>query len=192
MIPTACGILAGGASRRMGRNKALLPFRGAPLIRHQIDILSPLFSEILISANDASPYLPFKRRVVPDLLVEPCSLSGVHALLKAATAPRVFVVACDLPFLNPTLIRKLLDVPGDFDVIVPDTADGLEPLHALYGRSCLPAIEAAAADGHWKISGFYAGLWVDTVDVDVRDWLVEGRSPFTNANTPDEWSQTEP
>ena len=192
MIPTACGILAGGASRRMGRNKALLPFRGKPLLRHQLDLLSPLFSEILISANDADPYAPFKLRVVPDVFAEPCSLSGIHALLKAATAPRVFVVACDLPFLNPKLIRKMRDISSDFDVIVPETAEGLEPLHAIYGRSCVPAIEAAAADGHWKISGFYGGLWVDRLDVDVTEWQVEGRSPFTNANTPDDWRHAEP
>lgn len=192
MIPTACGILAGGASRRMGRNKALLPFRGKPLIRHQLDLLAPLFSEILISANEPAPYAPFGLRVVPDLFAEPCSLSGIHALLKAATAPRVFVVACDLPFLNPALIRKLLEVPGDFDVVVPESDEGLEPLHAIYSRTCLPAIEKSAADSQWKVSAFYPGLWVDTVPIVDGDWLVEGRSPFTNANTPDDWRRTEP
>ena len=192
MIPTACGILAGGASRRMGRNKALLPFRGKPLIRRQIDLLAPLFPEILISANDPAPYSPLGLRVVPDLFAEPCSLSGIHALLKAATAPRVFVVACDLPFLSPSLIRKLLQVPGDFDVIVPESDEGLEPLHAIYSRTCIPAIEKAAGDSNWKVSGFYTGLWIDTVTVSDGEWLVEGRSPFTNANTPEDWSQTEP
>ena len=193
MIPTACGILAGGASRRMGgRNKALLPFRGKPLLRHQLDLLAPLFSEILISANTADPYSPFGRRVVPDLFAEPCSLSGIHALLKASTAPRVFVVACDLPFLNPALIRKLLSIPGDFDVIVPESNEGLEPLHAIYSRTCIPAIEKSAAERGWKVSGFYDGLWVDTVPVDDAEWLVDGRSPFLNANTPEDWKLTEP
>ncbi|HVR84311.1 MAG TPA: molybdenum cofactor guanylyltransferase, partial [Planctomycetota bacterium] len=187
MIPTACGILAGGASRRMGRNKALLPFRGKPLIRHQLDLLSPLFSEILISANDPAPFSPFGRRVVPDVFAEPCSLSGIHALLKAATAPRIFIVACDLPFLNPALLGMMLGVPGDFDVIVPLSDLGLEPLHAIYARSCIPAIEAAATESRWKVSDFYEGLWVDKLPVNDGDWLVDGRSPFLNANTPDDW-----
>ncbi|HLY73728.1 MAG TPA: molybdenum cofactor guanylyltransferase [Planctomycetota bacterium] len=191
MIPTACGILAGGASRRMGRNKALLPFRGKPLLRHQLDLLSPLFSEILLSANDPAPFSAFGLRVVPDLFAEPCSLSGIHALLKAVTAPRLFVVACDLPFLNPALIRKLLEVPGGFDVIVPKSDQGLEPLHAIYARTCIPAIERAAADGNWKISRFFPGLWVDTVPIRDDDWLVEGRSPFLNANTPEDWRRAE-
>lgn len=192
MIPTACGILAGGASRRMGRNKALLPFRGKPLIRHQIDLLSPMFSEILISANDPAPFAPFPFRVVPDVFAEPCPLSGIHALLQAATAPRVFVVACDLPFLHPGLVRKMLDVAGDFDVIVPETPDGLEPLHAIYSRACVPAIESAAADARWKVTAFYPGVWVDRLEVDGGDWLMDGRSPFTNANTPDDWSRAGP
>ena len=84
----------------MRRNKALLPFRGKPLIRHQLDLLQPLFSEILISANNPAPYADLGIRVVPDIFAEPCSLSGIHALLEAVTAPRLFVVACDMPFLN--------------------------------------------------------------------------------------------
>lgn len=192
MIPTACGILAGGASSRMGRNKALLPFRGRPLLRHQLDTLKPLFSEILISANDPEPYKPFGLRVVPDQFAERSSLAGVHALLKAATAPRIFVIACDLPFLNSDLIRKLIGNPGDFDVIIPESDNGLEPLHAVYSRNCVPAIEREAADGHWKMTGFHDGLWIDTVPISESDWMVEGRSPFTNANTPDDWRGTAP
>jgi molybdopterin-guanine dinucleotide biosynthesis protein A len=192
MIPTACGILAGGASTRMRRNKALLPFRGKPLIQHQLDLLQPLFSEILISANNPAPYAPFGVRVVPDIFAEPCSLSGIHALLEAVTAPRLFVVACDMPFLNPDLIQRMLEVPGDFDVIVPETEEGLEPLHAIYSRSCLPAIERSAKARRWKISDFYEGLWVDQMAVRTAVWLVEGRSPFLNANTPDQWHETAP
>jgi len=189
MVPTACGILAGGASRRMGQNKALLPFRGKPLLRHQLDLLSPLFPEILISANDAAPYSPFGRRVVSDILVEPCSLSGIHALLRTASAPRVFVVACDLPFLNPALVEMLLARPAD--VVVPESDRGLEPLHAIYSRSCVPAIERAAALGRWKVSSFYDGLDVELLRVRDREWMIEGRSPFTNANTPDDWKNVQ-
>jgi molybdopterin-guanine dinucleotide biosynthesis protein A len=176
----------------MGRNKALLPFRGKPLIRHQLDLLQPLFTEILISANDPTPFAPFRHRVVHDVFAEPCSLSGIHALLEAVTAPRIFIVACDLPFLNPKLIRQMLSVPGDFDVIVPETHTGLEPLHAIYSRTCLPAIEVAAKEQRWKISDFYDGLWVDTMEVLESDWWVDGRSPFLNANTPEDWRSTAP
>ncbi|HEV3026214.1 MAG TPA: molybdenum cofactor guanylyltransferase, partial [Planctomycetota bacterium] len=62
----------------------------------------------------------------------------------------------------------------------------------IYSRTCVPAIELAAADGNWKISRFFTGLWVDTVPIRDEDWLVEGHSPFLNANTPEDWSRAEP
>jgi molybdopterin-guanine dinucleotide biosynthesis protein A len=189
--PLTCGILAGGASARMRRNKALLPFRGKPLIQHQLELLAPLFEETIVGANDPAPYEPFHVRVVPDLLPERCALTGIHAILKAAVRPRVFVVACDMPFLNPALIDAMVAVP-DADVVVPETDRGLEPLHALYGPHCVAAIEAAAARGAWKVSDFYADVRVRRMRVRDGEWLVDGRSPFVNANTPDEWRSTAP
>ena len=186
------GILAGGASSRMGRNKALMEFRGTPLIRRQIELLSPIFQEVIVGANDPAPYAPFKVRVVPDLLAERCALTGIHALLKAAAGPRVFVVACDMPFLNPALIEHLDATPGEPDVIVPESDRGLEPLHAFYGASCIPAIEQAAARGAWKVTDFYAGVRVEKVRIRDSEWRVDGRSPFLNANTPDEWRTAGP
>src|SRR5437870_2193319 len=108
--PATCGILAGGPSSRMGQNKALLQFRGKPLLQRQIEILSPLFDQLIVGANDPAPYASFNVRVVPDVLSERCALTGIHALLKGATHDRVFVVACDMPFLNPSLIDQMMSL----------------------------------------------------------------------------------
>jgi molybdopterin-guanine dinucleotide biosynthesis protein A len=189
--PATCGILAGGASFRMGTNKALMEFRGRPLLQHQIEILSPIFEEIIIGAKDPVPYARFGLRVVPDLLSERSALTGIHALLKGARYDRVFVVACDMPFLNPALTERLL-ANQDVDVVVPDTDRGLEPLHAVYGKACLGSIEESVRRGSWKVSDFYASVRVERVRVADADWRVEGRSPFTNANTPEEWRNAEP
>jgi molybdopterin-guanine dinucleotide biosynthesis protein A len=189
--PASCGILAGGASSRMGKNKALLDFRGRPLLERQIEILSPLFDEVLIGANDAAPYARFGLRVVPDLLPERCSLTGIHALLRGARHERVFVVACDMPFLNPALIERLLET-RDVEVAVPDAEGGLEPLHAVYGKACLGAIEEKARQGAWKVSDFYPLVRVERIRIRDAEWAVDGHSPFTNANTPDEWRRAEP
>lgn len=186
------GILAGGASSRMGRNKALMEFRGRPLVGRQLDVLRPLVDELLIGANDPAPYAPFGVRVVPDLLPERCSLTGIHALLHAATHDRVFVAACDLPFLSDRLIATLLARAGQVDVVVPESDRGLEPLHAVYRKSCLPAIEEAARRGAWKVTDFYARVRVERVRMRDADWSVDGRSPFLNANTPDEWRSAGP
>ena len=190
--PVTCGILAGGASARMGQNKAVLEFRGKPLIRHQLDLLTPLCQEVIIGANDPETYAPFNVRVVPDVLSERCALTGIHALVKAAgPATRVFVVACDMPFLNPALIQRLLSY-HEFDVVVPETERGLEPLHAVYGPWCVRRIEEGAQRGAWKVSDFYKTVRTKRVRIQEADWLVEGRSPFTNANTPDDWRSAAP
>ncbi len=191
-MPVSAGILAGGASSRMGENKALLDFRGRPLVQHQLDLLRPLFQEVLIGANQPLPFAGFGARIVPDLLPARCSLVGVHALIAAASTPYVFAVACDLPFLNPDLIRYLVDQREQTDVVLPYSDRGPEPLHAVYGKTCLPAIESAARRGDWKMTSFLADVRVARVDVREAAWAVEGRSPFTNANTPDEWRAAAP
>lgn len=186
MIPSV-GILAGGRSARMGSNKAMLPFRGHPLIRHQIDLLAPLTDDLMIGANDPGTYEAFGLRVVPDVLQEPCALTGIHALLAAAAHPLVFVTACDLPFLNPDLIRHLLGHADGADAVLPLGARGPEPLFAVYSKTCLPGIERAAAAGLWRATGFLKGLRVREVPIREEQWLVDGRSPIFNANTPDDW-----
>lgn len=183
----SAGILAGGRSSRMGTNKALLPFRGRPLIQWQIDVLRPLSDDLMIGANEAPPFAALGPRVVPDLLPEPCALTGIHALLAAALHPRVFVTACDLPFLNRDLIVHLLGRAEGFDVVIPLGPRGPEPLFAVYSKACLPAIERSAAAGVWKATGFLRDLHVLEVPIRDEDWQVEGRSPLFNANTPEEW-----
>ena len=176
----------------MGSNKALLEFRGRPLLARQLEILRPLFTEVVVGANDPAPYAAFGARVVPDILPERCSLTGLHALLAAASTPHVFALACDLPFLNPDLLRYLADQREQADVVLPTTIRGPEPLHAVYARTCLPAIEDAGRRGAWKMTDFLPGLRVTRVEIREADWLVEGRSPFTNANTPEDWRAAAP
>lgn len=182
--PVTCGILAGGASSRMGRDKALVDFRGAPLIARQLALLRPLFERVVVGANDPARYRPFGVEVVPDLLPERCALTGIHAVLSAARTDHAFVVACDLPFLNSRLIEALLERRAGNDVVVPESDQGLEPLHAVYSRACLPAIEACGRRGAWKVSGFYPSDRLLRWRVRDGDWAVDGRSPFLNVNTP--------
>lgn len=191
-LPMTCGIVAGGASSRMGRNKALLPFRGRHLLGHQMEIVRPLFERVIVGANEPSPYLRFGAEVVPDLLDLRCALTAIHAILRASRTEHAFVVACDLPFLNPGLMAALAARRLGRDAVVPESDTGLEPLHAIYSRSCLPAIEEAARRGRWKVSDFYAGVRMERWRVRDGEWLVEGRSPFTNVNTPSEWRTTAP
>jgi molybdopterin-guanine dinucleotide biosynthesis protein A len=182
--PVTGGILAGGASSRMGENKALLSFRGAPLLLRQLGILGPLFEEVLLSAREEEPYRNFPCRIVLDRLPERCALSGLHALLGASRTEHVFAVACDLPFLSVPLIERLLGEREGNDVVIPESNGKLEPLYAVYSRACLGPIEECARRGVWKTTAFHSRVRVLRVPVREEDWTVEGRSPFLNLNTP--------
>ena len=115
----------------MGRNKALLPFRGRPLLAHQLDVLRPLFDRVVVASKDPTPYAPFGVEVVPDVLSERCALTGIHAVLSASRTEHAFVVACDLPFLNGRLVEDLLARRDGNDVVVPESNHQIEPLHAV-------------------------------------------------------------
>lgn len=186
------GILAGGASSRMGTNKALLEFGGRTLIGRQLDLLRPLFERVVVGANDAMPYAAFGVEVVPDVFAERCALTGIHALIAASRTDHILVVACDLPFLSEGLIEDLLVRRKGFDVVLPIGSRGPEPLHAVYSRDCLPAIEACARDGRWKATAFHARVRLLEVPVREEDWAVDGRSPFLNVNTPDDLRSARP
>jgi molybdopterin-guanine dinucleotide biosynthesis protein A len=170
----------------MGRNKSLIDFRGKPLLLRQLEILRPLFGRVVVAAGDPAPYAPFGVEVVPDLLPERCALAGIHAVLSASSTAGAFVVACDLPFLNPSLIEALLERREGNDAVIPESNRGVEPLHSLYSRACLRAIEDAARRGVWKATGFHPAVRVLRWRVRDEDWAVDGRSPFLNVNSPED------
>ncbi|NOZ29018.1 MAG: molybdenum cofactor guanylyltransferase [Chloroflexi bacterium] len=188
MEPFTAVILAGGRSRRMGEDKAWLDAGGQPLIARVAERLVPLTCEIVVvrGAHDApSPALP--GRVVRDHYPSAGPLAGLHAGLQAATTPWILAVACDMPFLNSALIRYLALLRPGYDAIVPYPTGRPEPLHALYHRRCLPAIEECLNRGQRQILAFYPAVRVRPVSLaEVRVFDPETRS-FTNANTPQEW-----
>ena len=145
---------------------------------HLMDRLRPLFDPLLIGANDPSPYVAYGAPIVPDVLSERCALTGIHAVLTAARTEYVFIVACDLPFLNPTLIDRMMARRIVFDVVVPESNRGIEPLHSLYSRSCIGPIEETVREGSWKVTDFYRRVRVDQWRVRDEQWTVDGKSPM--------------
>lgn len=171
-------ILAGGKSLRMGQDKALLPFRGKPLLQHVADLLRPHVREVVIAGG--KPEYAVWGRLVPDLLSPPCPLAGLHAALSGITTPRAFIVACDMPFIDIARLREWEGIEAD--VVVPVSSQGMEPLHAMYARSCLPALERRLREGRPKITDFY-----DLVKV--REVRVDDITAFRNLNTPEDYSR---
>jgi molybdenum cofactor guanylyltransferase len=179
-------ILAGGQSRRMGRDKALIEYQGQPIIVHVIDGLRVLADDIVVVSNRSDLYSSFGARVIADY-DPPCGpLGGIAVGLQAVIHELAIVVACDMPFLNVTLLRWLIDQATGYDAVVPQTGAEYEPLHAAYRRTCYHPIEQRLQRGERRVISFFADVRLRAVPE--PEWRLldpEGRS-LINLNTPDD------
>ncbi len=144
-------ILAGGKSSRMGTDKALLPYRGKPLICYATALAEALNSEVILSANSA--YLDhLGYRVVGDTLPVSAPLAGIHAGLAASTTGWNLVLSCDMPHIPVELIRQMARYLDDAVLLVlPRHGDFTEPLCGFWHRELIPVIEANAELGKFKL-----------------------------------------
>lgn len=176
-------ILAGGASRRMGWPKHLLPTSCGRLIDHLSRRLGGAFAETLVVGRDLD-LAPGGFRVVTDARPEQSPLVGIYSGLRAAGTDLCFILACDLPFAKPELIRYLLSRGVDVDVAVPIVRGYYEPLFAVYQRSATSLIEATLDRGVLKVTAAYDRLRVGEVpEADIRR-IDPSLSSFINLNVP--------
>lgn len=190
---TVC-VQAGGASSRMGEDKALKPFLGRPLIQRVIDRLRPIADELIVTTNRPTDYSFLNLRLFSDLMPDRGALGGLYTAIASAVHPLVAVVACDMPFASATLIEAMtsLMVEEEADVVICKSDEGYEPIHAVYRRkTCLPAIEAAIDADQWKVIAWFPQVKVHTLmPDDVRQYDPSGLA-FWNVNTPEDFSQAE-
>jgi molybdopterin-guanine dinucleotide biosynthesis protein A len=180
-------VLAGGASQRMGRDKAFLELGGRPLIVHVIERMARVCAEVLVVASDARPYTGLGVPLVEDRFHGVGVLGGLHAGLEAAAYELALAVGCDMPFLKPDLLQAFAGWAEGFDVALLRQGEQVEPLHAAYRRTCLPAMGAAIRAGRRRIISFFPHVRVRYVTPeDVAPFDPELRS-FRNINTPEEW-----
>ena len=186
-------VLAGGLSRRLGRDKALEPFQGQPLISRVLGRLDCLTDETVVVVNSESrgAELPLPGDAVSavDIYPDSGSLGGIFTGLTAAANDWGLVVACDMPFLNAELIGYMLSLRDGCDVVVPFTDGYPEPTHALYSKACLPHIERRLKAGRLKIAGFFEDVRVRQVGADEIDRFDPERLSFFNVNTPEDLSR---
>ncbi len=183
-------VLAGGLSRRLGRDKAVEPIAGEPLILRVIRRLECLTDEIVVVVNSEARGkelpLPAAAGFVTDVYPDSGSLGGIFSGLSAASNSWGFVVACDMPFLNLELIAHLLELRPGSDAVVPVLDGYPEPTHAAYSKSCLPHIEQRLKANQLKISGFFDSVDVRYVPEQDIERLDEDRLSFFNVNTQDD------
>lgn len=187
-------IQAGGQSTRMGEDKALKLFLGRPLIQRVIDRLNPIADELIVTTNHPEDYSFLNLRLVQDLIPERGALGGLYTALASATGDLVAVVACDMPFASSNLIETAgrLMVEEETDVVIPESPEGLEPLHAVYRRiTCVPAIEAAIAADKWKVISWFPQVKVHVLKPDETKAIDPSGLCFWNLNTPEEFAEAE-
>ena len=180
-------ILAGGQSSRMGSNKALLPYRGGRFIESIHRQLSALFEDVLLVTGTPEQYAFLDCRTVPDRYPGMGALAGLHAGLHASRTPHIFAVACDMPCLNDTLVRALLARRQQADVVIPESDQGLEPLHAVYGKACLPHMEEVLLAGRRRLISFFPQVRVQRFDRARVAAIDPGYASFRNINTPGDY-----
>jgi len=184
-------ILAGGQSRRMGRNKAFLPVGGHPVIERVVQCVASLSDDVTIITNSPDQYRHLKRPMVRDVYPGKGALGGIYTAVHAARYAHCLVVACDMPFLNPDLLRYLMDLAPGFDVVIPRVQEFPETMHAVYGKGCLPPIERRLLADQLKIIGFFDEVRVRYVERDEVARFDPTFRSFLNMNTPADWERVQ-
>lgn len=196
MISFSVAIQAGGRSSRMRTDKSFVELQGQPLIAHVIERVAGLGqTATFIVTNTPEPYRAFDLPLVADVIPDAGSLGGIYSALVRSLAPYTLVVGCDMPLLNPDLLRFLVaraaEDGGPHDVIVPRFKGVPQGLHALYANSCRAAMRLCLTKQELQIKAFLGAVHTRFVDEPEYAHIdAEGRS-FRNINTPEDLAATE-
>lgn len=135
-------ILAGGRNTRMrGEDKAFLEVEGKPIIVRLIEKLKPLVSELIVVTNTSEKYQGLEVKTIKDEYPGKGPLMGLYSGLKASRAEYNFVVACDMPFINTSLIKFIIDNRDNYDIVISRVSEKFHTLFGLYSKSCIPVME---------------------------------------------------
>jgi len=157
-------VLAGGESRRMGRDKALLLRDGVPFVVLIADALRAVFPEVILSANGGA-YRSTGLRQVPDLHPGAGPLAGIHAAMGPVRRGHVFVLGCDTPLVTPDLIRAVCSAAEPGRISVCKDGSGLQPLAGVYPCPAAGRLDAYLGSGGRSVAGFLEAEGFLTVDV---------------------------
>ncbi|MBV8085334.1 MAG: molybdenum cofactor guanylyltransferase [Chloroflexi bacterium] len=174
----------------MGTNKALLRFAsGETVIELILARVAPLCAETLLVTNTPETYAFLQLPLYGDVYPGMSSLGGIYTGVLSAREQRSLVLSCDLPLVNPELLTYLLDLPFDYDLLMPWIGGRQQPLHAIYAKSCLPAMQAQIEAGDLKIVNLLDTLRGRVVREDELqpEWLTS----FRNMNTPEDWAEVQ-
>ncbi len=146
-------------------NKALIQLGEQTIIERTVNLFQKLFDGVIIVTNQFPDYMHLNAKLTKDLIPETGPLGGLYSGLMASSDQYNFVVACDMPFIDPTIISHLQNYAymGQYDVIVPEINGFIEPLYAFYSKNCIPAVRYHIRQGELKVRSFYSRVRVKEV-----------------------------
>ena len=180
-------VQAGGKSVRMGGEpKAMFELGGQRLIERVVAALREVLDDVLVVTNTPDLYRFLGLPMVPDVFPDHGSLGGIYSGLAAVPGDAAFTVACDMPFLRASVARLVVDHAAEADVVIPRVGAQLETMHAVYGKACLPHMEARLRAGRLRIVGFFEAVRVLEVPESEIARHADPAIVFMNVNTPEE------
>lgn len=176
----------------MGQNKALMLFHGIPLIQRVARRVALTASDINLIANEDNLYSFLNYPIYADVIPDKGVLGGIYSAFLHSKTPFMAPVACDSPFISPGLLSAELKIlmESDLDLVVPESANGLEPLHAVYRcKSCLPGVEKSIRDGSFRIVSWFDEVQVKVLSPAEVTQIDPDPYIFLNLNRPEEFKQ---
>lgn len=186
-------VLAGGRSSRMGLNKALLEIGGKSLVSRLIEIVYPIFDEVMISSNEPELYKWTGKRVVKDIITGRGPLGGIHSALQFTKTEKNIFVSCDMPFISKDVIEFLCEYKFEKAILIPKADGQIQQLCGIYSKRIFPEVDSLLKQSNQKDSQIKGSIFdlLDRVDCEIID--VSGKNfyhpdLFFNINTPDDFN----
>jgi molybdopterin-guanine dinucleotide biosynthesis protein A len=186
----AAAILAGGRARRFGgQDKCRLIVEGRAIIVRQVEVLQDLAAEVFVVGAPADRFADLGVPVHGDLIPDIGAIGGLYTAVAVASAPLVIVVACDMPFLDGGVLRRLAELADRGDGAWVRTARGVEPLLGCYRRTARDGIRAAIAEGRLKAADLGAVLRMAELDARELERFGSTDRLLSNVNTPEDYAR---
>ena len=208
-LPVTGVILAGGQSRRMGQNKALIQLGDNSLIEHVIRRMHLVADELLLITNTPTEYAHLGVPMHGDIIPDTGALGGIYTGLTHASHDTVLCVGCDNPFLVPNVLTYLVSVLGEYDAVMPYTYNsnnkdigGKNPSHrddritlqtlcAAYAKRCLPIIELMLQESELRVHALAERAHIQRISPEVWQRFDSEGMSFFNINTPEDFERAD-
>lgn len=185
-------ILAGGKSSRIGTNKSLLQISGKTIIQFLVEMLNPIFSEVVISSNEPESFEFLGKKIIKDIYPGRGPLSGIDSALNFTSSERNFIIGSDMPVISSELINYLIDYRSDSEILIPKADGKIQALCGIYSKAVLPEVEDLldeSSKSQWKLKGSVYELLnkVKTEFIKIDELDFYHPNLFLNINTPEDY-----